>query len=202
MNPHLITVYLLIEANEHLQGQVAEALQGVLTDEMRTSAGRRFGLDRLGDRRRRHRVIDRAGPAPRRLCARQDSVSPLAMEGILMSITPQHRALLARMEKTLLETSRHLGLDRTADPSTRRTHDDHVSHPAPAVRRWHLEMDTRGRTGIPRKYRGARPHAARRDRRVDSQAHAARERDCDVPATPRDRACARRPGGNSLHHDD
>lgn len=27
-----------------------------------------------------------------------------------MSITPQHRALLARMEKTLLETSRHLGL--------------------------------------------------------------------------------------------
>jgi hypothetical protein len=39
MNPHLITVYLLIEANEHLQGQVAEALQGVLTDEMRTSAG-------------------------------------------------------------------------------------------------------------------------------------------------------------------
>ena len=27
MNPHLITVYLLIEANEHLQGQVAEALQ-------------------------------------------------------------------------------------------------------------------------------------------------------------------------------
>ena len=27
-----------------------------------------------------------------------------------MSITPQHRALLARMEKTLLETSRHLGI--------------------------------------------------------------------------------------------
>jgi AraC-like DNA-binding protein len=27
-----------------------------------------------------------------------------------MSITPQRRALLARMEKTLLETSRHLGL--------------------------------------------------------------------------------------------
>jgi hypothetical protein len=39
MNPHLITVYLLIEANVHLQGQVAEALQGVLTDGMRTSAG-------------------------------------------------------------------------------------------------------------------------------------------------------------------
>jgi hypothetical protein len=39
MNPHLITVYLLIETNEHLQGQVAEALQGVLTDGMRTSAG-------------------------------------------------------------------------------------------------------------------------------------------------------------------
>lgn len=39
MNRHLITVYLLIEANEPLQGQVAEALQGVLTDEMRTSAG-------------------------------------------------------------------------------------------------------------------------------------------------------------------
>ena len=27
-----------------------------------------------------------------------------------MSITPQHRALLARLEKTLLETSHHLGL--------------------------------------------------------------------------------------------
>lgn len=27
-----------------------------------------------------------------------------------MSPTPQHRALLARMEKTLLETSRHLGV--------------------------------------------------------------------------------------------
>ena len=39
MNPHLIAVYLLIEANEHLQGQVAEALQGVLTDEMRRCAG-------------------------------------------------------------------------------------------------------------------------------------------------------------------
>jgi hypothetical protein len=39
MNPHLITVYPLIEANEHLQGQVAEALQGALTDGMRTSAG-------------------------------------------------------------------------------------------------------------------------------------------------------------------
>ena len=39
MNPHLIAVYRLIEANEHLQGQVAEALQGVLTDEMRRSAG-------------------------------------------------------------------------------------------------------------------------------------------------------------------
>jgi hypothetical protein len=39
MNPHLIAVYLLIEANEHLQGQVAEVLQGVLTDEMRRCAG-------------------------------------------------------------------------------------------------------------------------------------------------------------------
>jgi hypothetical protein len=39
MNPHLITVYLPIETNEHLQSQVAEALQGVLTDGMRTSAG-------------------------------------------------------------------------------------------------------------------------------------------------------------------
>jgi hypothetical protein len=27
-----------------------------------------------------------------------------------MSITPQHRALLARMQNTILETSRHLGL--------------------------------------------------------------------------------------------
>jgi hypothetical protein len=39
MNPHLITAYLLAETHEHLQGQVAEALQGVLTDEMRTSTG-------------------------------------------------------------------------------------------------------------------------------------------------------------------
>lgn len=39
MNPHLITVYPLIEANEHPQGQVAEAPQGVLTDEMRRCAG-------------------------------------------------------------------------------------------------------------------------------------------------------------------
>lgn len=39
MNPHRITVYLLLEANEHLQGQVPEALQGVLTDEMRRCAG-------------------------------------------------------------------------------------------------------------------------------------------------------------------
>ncbi|MBR1090756.1 hypothetical protein JQ621_25110 [Bradyrhizobium manausense] len=38
MNPHLITVYLLIEANEHPQGQVTEALQGVLTDGMRRCA--------------------------------------------------------------------------------------------------------------------------------------------------------------------
>jgi hypothetical protein len=39
MNPQFITGYLLVEAHEHPQGQVAEALQGVLTDEMRTSAG-------------------------------------------------------------------------------------------------------------------------------------------------------------------
>jgi AraC-like DNA-binding protein len=32
------------------------------------------------------------------------------MEGILMSLMPKHRALLARLEKTLLETSRHLGI--------------------------------------------------------------------------------------------
>jgi hypothetical protein len=36
MNPHLITAYLLVEAHEHPQGQIAAALQGVLTDEMRT----------------------------------------------------------------------------------------------------------------------------------------------------------------------
>lgn len=44
MNPHLITIDLLVEAHEHLQGQVAEALQGVLTDEMRIYAGRRSAL--------------------------------------------------------------------------------------------------------------------------------------------------------------
>ena len=41
MNPHLITVYLPVEAHEHPQGQVAEALQGVRTDEMRTYVGTR-----------------------------------------------------------------------------------------------------------------------------------------------------------------
>jgi hypothetical protein len=44
MNPHLITAYLLAEAHEHPQGQVAEALQGVLTDEMRTYVGTRSAL--------------------------------------------------------------------------------------------------------------------------------------------------------------
>jgi hypothetical protein len=44
MNPQFITGYLRVEAHEHPQGQVAEALQGVLTDEMRTSAGRRSAL--------------------------------------------------------------------------------------------------------------------------------------------------------------
>src|SRR5258708_23892047 len=44
MNPHLITAYLLMEAHEHPQGQVAEALQGVLTDEMRTYAATRSAL--------------------------------------------------------------------------------------------------------------------------------------------------------------
>ena len=38
MNPHLITMYILVEAHEHPQGQIAEALQGVLTDEMRIYA--------------------------------------------------------------------------------------------------------------------------------------------------------------------
>ena len=44
MKPHLITVYLPVEAHEHPQGQVAEALQGVLTDEMRTYVGTRSAL--------------------------------------------------------------------------------------------------------------------------------------------------------------
>jgi hypothetical protein len=44
MNPHLITIYLLVEAHEHPQGQVAEALQGVLTDEMRRCAGTHSAL--------------------------------------------------------------------------------------------------------------------------------------------------------------
>jgi hypothetical protein len=44
MNPHLITNYLLVEAHEHPQGQVAEALQGVLTDEMRRCAGTHSAL--------------------------------------------------------------------------------------------------------------------------------------------------------------
>ena len=44
MNPHLITAYLLAETHEHLQGQVAEALQGVLTDEMRRCAGTHSAL--------------------------------------------------------------------------------------------------------------------------------------------------------------
>jgi hypothetical protein len=44
MNPHLITIDLLVEAHEHPQGQVAEALQGVLTDEMRRCAGTRSAL--------------------------------------------------------------------------------------------------------------------------------------------------------------
>jgi hypothetical protein len=39
MNSHLITIYLLVEAHDHPQGQIAEALQGVLTDEMRRYAG-------------------------------------------------------------------------------------------------------------------------------------------------------------------
>ena len=39
MNSHLITIYLLVEAHEHPQGQIAEAVQGVLTDEMRRYAG-------------------------------------------------------------------------------------------------------------------------------------------------------------------
>ena len=44
MNPHLITAYLLAETHEHLQGQVAEALHGVLTDEMRRCAGTHSAL--------------------------------------------------------------------------------------------------------------------------------------------------------------
>jgi hypothetical protein len=44
MNPQFITGYLLVEAHEYPQGQVAEALQGVLTDEMRIYAGRRSAL--------------------------------------------------------------------------------------------------------------------------------------------------------------
>jgi hypothetical protein len=44
MNPHLITIYLLGEAHEHPQGQVAETLQGVLTDEMPICAGKRSAL--------------------------------------------------------------------------------------------------------------------------------------------------------------
>ena len=39
MNPQFITGYPLVEAHEHPQGQVAEAPQGVLTDEMRRCAG-------------------------------------------------------------------------------------------------------------------------------------------------------------------
>jgi hypothetical protein len=44
MNPQFITGYPLVEAHEHPQGQVAEALQGVLTDETRIYAGRRSAL--------------------------------------------------------------------------------------------------------------------------------------------------------------
>jgi len=44
MTLYLLTVCLLVEAHEHPQGQVAEALQGVLTDEMRICAGRRSAL--------------------------------------------------------------------------------------------------------------------------------------------------------------
>jgi hypothetical protein len=39
MTPYRLTVCLLVEAHEHPQGQVAEALQGVLKDEMRIYAG-------------------------------------------------------------------------------------------------------------------------------------------------------------------
>jgi hypothetical protein len=41
---HLVTAYLLAKAHEHPQGQVAEALQGVLTDEMRTYGGTHSAL--------------------------------------------------------------------------------------------------------------------------------------------------------------
>ena len=44
MNPQFITSYLFVEAHEHPQGQVAEALQSVLTDEMRIYAGKRSAL--------------------------------------------------------------------------------------------------------------------------------------------------------------
>ena len=44
MNPHLISAYLRAEAHEHPQGQVAEALRGVLADETRTYAGTHSAL--------------------------------------------------------------------------------------------------------------------------------------------------------------
>jgi hypothetical protein len=43
MTPYLLTVCLLVEAYEHPRGQV-EALQGVLTDEVRRCAGTRSAL--------------------------------------------------------------------------------------------------------------------------------------------------------------
>ena len=43
MNP-LVAAYPLAEEHEHLRGQVAEALQGVLTDEMRTYGGTHAAL--------------------------------------------------------------------------------------------------------------------------------------------------------------
>jgi hypothetical protein len=44
MTPYLVIACLLVEAHEHPRGQVAEALQGILKDEMRTYAGTRSAL--------------------------------------------------------------------------------------------------------------------------------------------------------------
>lgn len=95
-----------MKAHEHPQGQVAEALQGILTDEKRIYAGGRSVLidwaivgDDIASSIVQTTLLDEYAPC----------VSPLAMEGILMSLTPRS-ALLLRLENALLETSRHLGI--------------------------------------------------------------------------------------------
>lgn len=92
MSSYLVAVYLLIEAHENPRAEVAGVLQGVLTDGIRKYAGGcRFGFDPLGDCRRRHRVLDRAGHAAIRSCTRRDGISPLAWEDVLMSVASQRR---------------------------------------------------------------------------------------------------------------